>query len=150
MREDIQRIFEEIGQSEVASTLDSIELAVWLIFGLLLLAAIAAYVRYEVGRQERAKQQPDWKSVVERAYDSGNYQRALQTLETKRLLFPGSALILFWQGRCHFRLEEWEKAAEKFEACVRLEPYYRESARDYMAFIELNELVPGVEGYLDK
>ena len=26
----------------------------------------------------------------------------------------------------------------------------RQSAKDYMAFIELDELVPGVEGYLEK
>ena len=55
----------------------------------------------------------------------------------------------YWQGRCHFRLEEWQKAADLFEECCRLEPPYRRSVRDYMAFIELNALVPGVEGYLE-
>lgn len=150
MRDDIREALEGMVQSGVESTLNSIEIAVWLIFGLLLIFAIVAYVRFEKRRSENASQQSDWGKVVERAYDRGDYRSALQTLETSQVVFPGSASILFWQARCHFRLEEWGKAAEKFEACLRQEPFYRQSAKDYMAFIELNGLVPGVEGYLEK
>ena len=83
----------------------------------------------------------------------GSYRREcvrVQTLATTELLFQQSALVKFWQGRCHFRLEARERAAEKFQESCRMEPYYRKSVKDYMAFIELNELVPGIEGYLDK
>ena len=132
------------------STLNSIELAVWLIFGLLLLFVLGAYIRFEKRRSDRANSQSDWSKVVERAYDRGEYRNALQTLENLQLALPGSASVLFWQARCYFRLEEWGMAAEKFEECLRQEPFYRQSAKDYMAFIELNELVPGVAGYLEK
>jgi tetratricopeptide (TPR) repeat protein len=150
MRDDIREALERMGQSGVESTLNSIEVAVWLIFGLLVIFAIGTYIRFEKRRSERASQQSDWSKAVERAFDRGDYRSALQTLETSQVMFPGSASILFWQARCHFRLEEWERAAEKFEACLRQEPFYRQSAKDYMAFIELNGLVPGVEGYLEK
>lgn len=96
------------------------------------------------------KKGSDWGVLVESAYDSGRYDAALQILATTELLFPRSALLKFWQGRCHFQLEAWEKAATKFQECCRIEPPYRKSVKDYMAFIELNELVPDVKGYLDK
>jgi tetratricopeptide (TPR) repeat protein len=135
---------------ELSETLRSIEIAVWLIFGLLLISQLLAYARARKRKAEEIKKASDWSVVVENAYDRGRYDEALQTLATTELLFPRSALVKFWQGRCHFQLEAWKKAAEKFQECCRLEPYYRKSVRDYMAFIELNELVPGIEGYLEK
>ena len=150
MRDDVWEALQRLGQLGMESTLNSIELAVWLIFGLLLLFAIGAYIRFEKRRSKEANNQSDWSKVVERAYDRGEYRSALQTLENLQSIFPGSASVLFWQARCHFRLEEWGKAVEKFEECLRQEPFYRQSAKDYMAFIELNALVPGVEGYLEK
>ena len=135
---------------ELSETLRSIEIAVWLIFGLVLISQVLAYAQKRKSKAEAAKKASDWGVIVESAYEHGRYDDALQTLATTELLLPRSALIKFWQGRCHFQLEAWAKAAEKFQECCRLEPYYRNSVKDYMAFIELNELVPGVEGYLEK
>ena len=135
---------------ELSETLHSIEIAVWLIFGLMLISQLLAYVEKRKRKAEEEKKASDWGVVVESAYEHGRYDDALQTLATTELLFPRSALIKLWQGRCHFQLEAWNKAAEKFQECCRLEPYYRSSVKEYMAFIELNELVPGVEGYLEK
>jgi tetratricopeptide (TPR) repeat protein len=135
---------------EISEALKSIEIAVWLIFGLLLIVTILEYVRARDSEKQQTKKGLDWSALVESAYDRGQYAEALEILANSELFYPGSALIKFWQGRCHFRLEAWEKAAEKFQESCRLEPYYRKSVRDYMAFIELNELVPGVKGYLDK
>nr|WP_298722104.1 tetratricopeptide repeat protein [uncultured Steroidobacter sp.] len=135
---------------ELSETLRSIEIAVWLIFALLLVSQLWACIQARKRKAESTKKGPDWAVLVESAYEGGRYDDALQTLATTELLFPRSALVKFWQGRCHFQLEEWEKAAEKFQECCRLEPPYRKSVKDYMAFIELNELVPGVEGYLEK
>lgn len=146
-RESIaQTLISHIGVSE---TLKSIEIAVWLIFGLLLITQILAFLKDRKRKAAEEEKASEWGVIVESAYERGCYQDALQTLATTELLFPQSALVKFWQGRCHFRLEAWEKAAEKFQESCRLEPYYRKSVKDYMAFIELNELVPWVEGYLD-
>jgi hypothetical protein len=134
----------------ISQTLKSIEIAVWLIFGLLLVTKVLAFLKDRKREAEETRKASEWGAIVESAYERGRYEDALQTLATTELFFPDSALVKFWQGRCHFRLEAWEKAAEKFQESCRLEPYYRKSVKDYMAFIELNELVPGVEGYLDK
>lgn len=142
-----QTLLSHIGISE---TLKSIEIAVWLIFGLMLVAQVLAFLKDRKREAEENEEASEWRAIVEGAYERGQYEDALQTLATTELLFPESALVKFWQGRCHFRLEAWEEAAEKFQESCRLEPYYRQSVKDYMAFIELNELVPGVEGYLDK
>ncbi|MBB6092900.1 tetratricopeptide (TPR) repeat protein [Povalibacter uvarum] len=136
--------------AELSETLQTIEIVVWLIFALLLISRVLAYMDARKKQAEKENTGVEWGTQVERAYDRGRYQEALEILATSELVYPGSALIKFWQGRCHFRLEAWEKAAEKFQESCRLEPYYRKSVKDYMAFIELNELVPGVEGYLDK
>jgi tetratricopeptide (TPR) repeat protein len=135
---------------ELSETLRSIEIGVWLIFALMLISQLLAYVRARKRKAEEANKAVEWAALVERAYERGQYDEALQTLATTELMFPRSAFVKFWQGRCHFQLEAWDKAAEKFRECARLEPYYRKSVKDYMAFIELNELVPGVEGYLEK
>lgn len=143
-----QTLLSQLGMSE---TLKSIEIAVWLIFGLMLISQIRIVLENRRKRdEEKNKAASEWGAMVESAYERGNYQDALQTLATTELLLPHSALVKFWQGRCHFRLEAWEQAAQKFQESCRLEPYYRNSVKDYMAFIELNELVPGIEGYLDK
>lgn len=135
---------------ELSETLQSIEIAVWLIFALMLISQLLAYAQARKRKAEETKKASDWSQLVESAYDSGRYNDALQILATTDLLFPRSALVKFWQGRCHFQLEAWEKAVDKFQECCRLEPYFRKSVKDYMAFIELNQLVPGVEGYLEK
>lgn len=135
---------------ELSGTLQSIEIAVWLIFALLLISKVLAYADARKSEKNKAKGGLEWSALAESAYDRGRYQEALEILGNSELFYPGSALIKFWQGRCHFRLEAWEKAVEKFQESCRLEPYYRKSVKDYMAFIELNVLVPGVEGYLDK
>ena len=147
-RESIaQTLITHIGVSE---TLKSIEIAVWLIFVLLLITQILAFLKDRKRKAAEERKASEWGAIVESAYERGHYQDALLALATTELLFPESALVKFWQGRCHFRLEAWEKAAEKFQESCRMEPYYRKSVKDYMAFIELNELVPGIEGYLDK
>ena len=135
---------------DLSGTLQSIEIAVWLIFALLLASRVLAFADARKNEKNKAKGGLGWSSLVESAYDRGQYQEALEILGNSELFYPGSALIKFWQGRCHFRLEAWDKAVEKFQESCRLEPYYRKSVKDYMAFIELNELVPSVEGYLDK
>jgi tetratricopeptide (TPR) repeat protein len=139
-----------LSHMELSETLHSIEIAVWLIFGLMLISQLLAYRQARKRKAEETTKGSDWSALVESAYDSGRYDDALQTLETTELLFPRSALVKFWQGRCHFQLEAWEKAATKFQECCRIEPPFRKSVKDYMAFIELNGLVPGVEGYLEK
>ena len=135
---------------DISGRLQSIEIAVWLIAGLMLVSNLVTYVQFRKRRAEQDKKDPDWSSIVERAYEKGEYAGALQTLAAAELLLPKSASIKFWQGRCYFQLEAWDKAAAKFQECCRLEPFYRGSVKDYMAFIELNELAEGVEGYLEK
>ena len=130
--------------------LASIEMAVWLLVGLLILAIVLFYFRHGDRRPRGSGEQADWQKTVELAYEKGNYDAALQALATAQVFYPRSPLVRLWQGRCYFQQEAWAKAAEKFEECVRLEPWYRKSVRDWMAFIELNQLVPGVQGYLDK
>jgi len=143
---EFERLF---GQQQVVRLLQSIEVAAWLIAGLLLVAV--ALLLFQALKRHRAKgAQTDWNKIVEKAYEAGHYDKALQTLGSCELLFPRSASVRFWQGRCHFQQESWSKAVEKFEACCRLEPWYRKSVSDYMAFIELNGLVPGVTGYVKK
>ena len=88
------------------------------------------------------------KREVEKAYEKADYETALDILDTVTLMYPGSARAEYWRGCCYFRMQDWTKAASTFQDLVRREPIYRKSVRDYMAFIELNELVPGVEGYL--
>jgi tetratricopeptide (TPR) repeat protein len=143
---EFERLF---GQQQSVRLLQSIEVAAWLIAGLLLI--VVAVLLVGIVKRGRAKHaQSDWNEIVEKAYEAGQYEKALQTLGSCELLFPRSASVKFWQGRCHFQQESWDKAVEKFEACCRLEPPYRRSVRDYMAFIESNDLVPGVTGYLKK
>src|SRR6187551_1100921 len=114
---EFERLF---GQRESLRLLQSIEFAVWLNAGLLLI--VVAVLLFGVVKRYRAKreQEPDWNEIVEKAYEAGQYERALQALATYELFSPRSASIKFWQGRCHFQQESWTKAAEKFEACVRL------------------------------
>lgn len=100
-------------------------------------------------RRAGTAKEPDWGTLVEQAYEAEEYAKALQILATNELLRPRSALIKLWQGRCHFQQEAWGKAAEKLEACSRLDPAFRKYVKDYMALIELNDLVPGLKGYLD-
>lgn len=140
-------LIERYNQVEI---LGKIENLLWLIAALL--AVIAFLLYYRMRREASAKSQNSrgWQKNVERAYDKEDYKTALNILDTTHLLYPGSAWVPYWQGRCYFQMQEWEKAASTFEDLVRREPIFRKSIRDYMAFIELNELVDGVDGYLDK
>ncbi len=133
------------GESE---TLASIEVAVWLIFVLLLFWAISAIFRDRKAHEPDAEE-PNWIALVEDEYERGNYDKALETLATFKLIYTKSATLTYWEGRCYFQMEDWAKAVEKFEGACRREPPFRKLVREYMAFIELNALVPGVEGYLD-
>ena len=144
---ELERLF---AQQQSVGLLQSIELAAWSIVGLLLVAV--AVLLFQAVQRRGAKHEPksDWIETVEKPYEAGHYDKALQALATFELFSPRSAQVKFWQGRCHFQRESWAQAAEKFEACCRLEPPYRRSVRDYMGFIELNDLVPGVTGYLRK
>jgi hypothetical protein len=142
---ELERFF---SQQQYVRLLESIEAAAWSIAVLLLIIGVAVLFSVRRGRAQRAE--PSWNEIVEKAYEAGQYEKALQTLASCELHFPRSATVKYWQGRCHFQQEAWENAVEKFEACCRLEPPYRKYVRDYMAFIELNELVPGLTGYLDR
>jgi hypothetical protein len=137
-------------QDQSVRLLQSIEVAAWLIVVLLVVVVVVLLLGVARRRRDKRAQEANWNEIVERAYETGQYEKALQTLATSELLLPRSASIKYWQGRCHFQQEAWDKAVERFEACCRLEPPYRRSVRDYMAFIELNELVPGVTGYLEQ
>jgi tetratricopeptide (TPR) repeat protein len=148
MREELLTALQMNEQMEIAGTLASIEMAVWLIAGLLILGIVLFYFRNGSRQPRGSSEQSGWQKDVELAYDKGKYDEALQALATAELFYPRSPLVRLWQGRCYFQKEAWAKAVEKFEECVRLEPWYRKSVKDWMAFIELNELVPGVEGYL--
>lgn len=150
MERDLSSIRNLLSHIELSATLQSIEIAVWLIFALMLISQLSTYMQARKRKADEEEKELSWNLQVELAYDSGRYDEALQTLATTELLFPRSALVKFWQGRCHFQLEAWDKAAEKFQECCRLEPPYRKSVKDYMAFIELNELVPSVHGYLQR
>ncbi len=87
---------------KMTRVLQSIEAALWWIFGAFLVANVLLYIRYREARLDKTRVDPDWNKIVESAYDKGEYQKALQTLATYELLFPGSALIRYWQGKCYF------------------------------------------------
>ena len=93
---------------------------------------------------------PDLNEEFKSAYERGDFEGALNMLEVRAVARPADARIPYWQGCCYFRLKMWDQAVAKFEAAVMLEPPYRNSVKDYMEFIELNELVPGVSGYVDR
>ena len=107
---------------DLSETLRSTEIAVWLIFVLMLISHLSAYAQMRKNKAAETKKASEWSVLVESAYDHGRYDDALQTLATTEPLFPRSATVRFWQGRCHFQLEEWEKAANRFQECCRLEP----------------------------
>lgn len=139
------RLLDYYDQSQI---LGRIEGVLWLIAVLLAVIAVLLYVKMRKDAAAQAAGKGGWQEQVEKAYSKADYETALNVLETTGLLNPGSASVTYWQGRCYFQMQDWEKSVAKFEELIRHEPIYRESIRDYMAFIELNELVPGVEGYL--
>ena len=147
MEEATLKLLDAYGQAE---TLGRIENLLWLIAALLLAIVILLFLRLRRESTAKTGSESDWQEEVERAYNKADYKTALNILETASLLAPGSALVSYWRGRSYFQLEDWEKAASSFEELLRSEPIYRKSVRDYMAFIELNELVPGVQGYVDR
>lgn len=132
--------------SDIESTLGRIEILLWLIL-FLLGSLLVAFLR----RTKSARETPstDTDDEFQSAFDKGDFDGALNVLDIRALAKPADPSILFWQGCCYFRLERWEEAVKKFEGSVLLDPPYRRHVRDYMEFIELNELVPGVSGYLE-
>ena len=147
LEEATLKLLDAYGQAE---TLGRIENLLWLVAALLGAIAILLFLQLRRRNDKDSGSEPDWQGEVERAYNEADYETALDILETASLLVPGSASVSYWRGRCHFQTVEWEKAASTFEKLLRSEPIYRQSVKDYMAFIELNELVPGVGGYVDK
>ena len=135
---------------EQAQILGQIESVLWIIAALLAVIAVQLFLVLRRNRAAHSEKEGDWQKEVEKAYNKADYNTALNILETTQLLNPGSALVTYWQARCHFQMQDWEKAVAAFEDVLQREPVYRKSVKDYMAFIELNELVPGVAGYLDK
>ncbi len=149
MRDELATLLGDTVHLDLLRSVQTIEIAVWLIVFLLVFANIIAFLHFRNHKLLADRQSHDWQQKTELAYGQGDYKKALNILETAELVLPKSADVKFWQGRCYFQQEAWEQAAGKFEECLRLEPWYRKSVKDWMAFIELNELVPGVEGYLD-
>ena len=133
----------------IMASLGRIEALLWIIAALLGVIALLLFLRFRAAARSDTTSDENWQSEVEQAYEKADYETALDILDTAALLFPGSALVEYWRGRCYFQREEWQSAASAFEALLRREPIYRRSVKDYLAFIELNELVPGVEGYVD-
>ena len=129
----------------LTENVERLELAIWLILILLLILTILRYIEFEKNRMIKNK---TWDKYVEEWYEQGKYDKVQNTLATQEALLPCSAAVKWWQGRCHFQQKKWAEAVEKFNECCLLEPFYREHVKDYMAFIELNELVKGVEGYI--
>ncbi len=144
MEESVRKLLEAGNQADILGRIENLLL---LITTLLIAIAILSFLRLRKEANAASEQDADWQQEVEQAYHKADYETALDILETAALLFPGSALVRYWRGRCYFQMEDWEKAASTFEDLLRSEPVYRQSVRDYMAFIEVNELVPGVEGY---
>ena len=135
---------------DLAQLLGQIESVLWIITALLAVIVIQNFLKMKRDRADNSEESSSWNKDVEKAYNEADYKTALNILETAQLLNPGQALITYWQGRCYFQMQDWENAVAAFEDVLKREPFYRKSVKDYMAFIELNELVPGVEGYLRK
>ena len=146
LEETTLKLFDALGHAE---TLGRIENLLFLIAALLGAIAILLFLQLRRESDRDNRKAPDWQGEVERAYDKGDYETALDILETYSLQFPGSAVVSYWRGRCYFQAQDWEKAAATFEDLLRSEPNYRQSVKDYMAFIELNKLASGVDGYVD-
>lgn len=79
--------------------LESIEIAVWLIFVVLVFWWISAAFQ-ERKADQADKVEPNWNVVVEREYDTGNYQQALEALASHELILTHSASSTCWQRRC--------------------------------------------------
>ena len=141
------KLLDYYDQSQI---LGRIEGVLWLIAALLAVIVVLLLLKMKKDATAQAAKKGGWQEELEKAYAAADYKTALNVLETTGLLNPGSASVTYWQGRCYFQLQDWEKSVAKFEELIRHEPIYRDSIRDYMAFIELNELVPGVEGYLQR
>lgn len=146
MDEAILRLLEAQGQAETLARIENLLLLIAVLLGAIV---ILLFLQLRRPSASNAREEADWQVEVEQAYNKADYETALNILETASLLSPGSAMVNYWRGRCYFQTKDWEKAASTFEALLRSEPIYRQSVKDYMAFIELNELVSGVEGYRD-
>ncbi len=112
-RPDLDAILHGYLQHDILETLESIEIAVWLIFIVLLFWSISVVFRDKKNGDD-VPDEPEWHVVVEQEYDKGNYKETLEALDTYQLIFAKSALITYWQGRWYFQMEEWAKAVEIF------------------------------------
>jgi outer membrane protein assembly factor BamD (BamD/ComL family) len=136
-------------QVQLIDTLQSLELGIWVT--VILLLAILALMLYAISSGKKNTSNnvtSDWQQLVESNFNKGKCKEAIQTLKVLEIQFPKNAAIKWWYGRCCFLEEDWKMATQKFEECLRLDPYFRKSVNDYMSFIELNNLVVGVNGYL--
>lgn len=135
---------------ELFELLQNIQLGIWVIV-ILLLILVAIFIYAIDLHKTKALQtdDSDWSKIVENYYENGKSDEAIQTLKISEIQRPKNATIKWWFGRCYFQQEEWDLAAEKFEECLRLDPYFKKIVKDYMAFIELNNLVEGVSGYIE-
>ena len=132
---------------DIEATLGRIEVLLWLV--LLLLGSLLFVLLRRTVRKDGLSSSGS-NDELQIAFDKGEFDVALNILEIRALEKPADPSILFWQGCCYFRLKRWDEAVKKFEEAVLIDPPYRRHVRDYMEFIELNELVPGVTGYLER
>ena len=131
---------------ELIESVNSIQLGVWVL--VLLLVVSVAYIIHLRYLRKLEAEAPDWSSRVDGYFEKGRFDEALQVLKVVDAQFPRHAAVKWWLGRCYFQQNKWLLAAAAFEECLRFDPYYRASVKDYMSFIELNNLVVGVRGYL--
>lgn len=76
------------GQQQSVRLLQSIDSAAWSIA--VLLVIVAALLLFGLLRSRAKQTEPNWNEVVEKAYEAGEYAKALQTLATCELQFPRS------------------------------------------------------------
>jgi tetratricopeptide (TPR) repeat protein len=115
---------------------------------LLVIIGLMLYFHHSKNASLRINNKKNWLDEVEKLYNLGQFRHAIKKLKVSEMHFPKNASVKWWYGRCFFALEKWDLAAEKFEECLRLDPFFRKHVNDYMSFIEINNLVPNVKGYL--
>jgi tetratricopeptide (TPR) repeat protein len=136
-------------QTQLLESLGRIEVGIWII-AVLLLVIVVLMMETLFRKQKDTSSEADsgWSKTIEKYYDEGKSAKAIDMLKVSEAVTPKNPSIKWWLGRFYFQQEEWSLSAQKFEECLRLDPYFRNSVKDYMSFIELNELVAGVSGYI--
>ncbi len=150
-----------IDKVEFASYLKNIEhLLVVNLVVLSVIAIVLIYLLHELNLNRKLSSRPAvrhvnpegyslWKEISN-DYDGGDYASLINKLDYYEKSNKNIALIKFWKGRCKFMQNEWRSAVTCFEECCIYDPIYRKKVNEYMAFIELNNLVVGVNGYIEK